>query len=65
MPQCMCGRSFTRTTFDVENKDNDICPKCRDSSAPKSYINSYSWDCENVTGMVIDMSGNSGGSNFD
>lgn len=63
MPQCMCGRFFSITSYDVDKKDNDVCPKCRDSSAPKSYTNSYSWDCENITGLAIDM--NSGNKKYD
>jgi len=54
MPQCMCGRFFSITTYDIDNKDNDICPKCRDSSAPKSYTSSHQWDCESITGTTID-----------
>ena len=60
MPQCICGRHFTTTSFDTSKKDMDICPKCRDSSAPKSYTSSYSWDCENVSGVLFNMSGSGG-----
>ena len=55
MPQCVCGRHFTQTSYDLKNKESDLCPKCRDASTPKSYINSIEWDCEDVTGILIDM----------
>jgi hypothetical protein len=55
MPQCICGEHFTTTSFDPYNKDSDICPKCRSNTTPRSYVTSYSWDCEGLTGMVLDI----------
>jgi len=65
MPQCMCGSFFSTTSYNVDRKENDICPRCRDASTPKSYTSTYQWDCENVTGILIDMSGSQGGFNFE
>jgi len=66
MPQCICGEHFTTTSFDAYNKESDLCPRCKSVSTPRSYLSSYSWDCESMTRMVLDMSGNnSGRSDYD
>ena len=61
MPQCVCGEHFTMTSYDMYNRDSDICPKCKNSSTPRSYVASYSWDCESLSGMVLDMNSNKKG----
>ena len=58
MPQCICGCFFSGTSYDVENREKDLCPKCIDSSTPKSYTSSYTYTCGNLTGSVIEVSGN-------
>ena len=65
MPQCMCGCHFTTTTFDMDNKESDLCPSCRNNSSPKSYSSSYQWDCENISGQILDINSSSRNSSYD
>ncbi len=54
MPQCICGEYFSVTSFDPYSQDNDICPKCKASSTPRSYISSYYSDCEGLTSSIVE-----------
>lgn len=45
MPQCICGRFFTRSTFSKTkyHKEDDLCPYCKRVSTPQNYTNSKEW----------------------
>jgi hypothetical protein len=64
MPQCMCGNFFSTTTY-TDEKEDDLCPRCKDASTPASYTSSYQWTCENTSNLLLDANFSSGGGNSD
>ena len=53
MPQCICGRHFKPLSYNVDGrKEDDLCPCCKASSTPSSYINSYEWVGDETTFII-------------
>lgn len=55
MPQCMCGRFFKRTNYsEIASKEEVLCPPCKVSSTPTTYVNSVEWVCGDLTNLTLD-----------